>query len=133
MPFMGLHANMGPNTTNMGCASLNLLPCSYLYSVVALICIICIILALLYSKILKIALHHAEQIRCTSVPRPSNVKVWRLTELRALTVLLMIVLYFILSWTPFSVSVIDECVANIPPDYSTTAYLSHISTQQSTL
>jgi hypothetical protein len=67
------------------------------------------------------SLHHAKQIRCTSVPRPSHVKVWRLAELRALTVLLIIVLYFILSWTPFSVSVIDECVANITPDYSTTA------------
>ena len=121
MPFMGLHANMEPNSTNTGCATLNRLLCPYLYSVVALICIICIIMAILYSKIIKIALHHAKQIRCTSVPRLSNVKVWRLAELRALTVLLMTVLYFILSWTPFSVSVIDECVANITPDYSTTA------------
>ena len=53
MPFMGLHANMGPNSTNTGCATFGLLPCPYLYSVVGLICIICIIMAVLYSKIIK--------------------------------------------------------------------------------
>ncbi|XP_063406045.1 adenosine receptor A2a-like [Mytilus trossulus] len=121
LPFMGIHQNMeSTNTTDSTCATLDMLPCPYLNTVLGMIGVICVFMVILYSVIMKIAYRHAKELRKIRIPKQKG-KIFKSSELKALIVLVMTVMYFVLSWAPFSVSVIDECISGQIASYYTPA------------
>lgn len=121
LPFAGVHQNMvRVNGTSGTCSTLDMLPCRYLFSIIGIIGIICVIMAILYTLIMKIAYRHAQQMRRFTLPNPKS-RFSKATELKALSVLVITVLYFIFSWTPFTINVVDECVTMKPTPYYTPA------------
>ncbi|XP_052089331.1 cannabinoid receptor type 1A-like [Mytilus californianus] len=121
LPFMGIHQNMeSTNNTDNTCATLDMLPCPYLNAVIGMIGLISVFMVILYTVIMKIAYRHAKELRKIQIPKQKG-KIRKSSELKALIVLVMTVMYFVLSWAPFSVSIIDECMSGQIASYYTTS------------
>ena len=117
VPFTNSDLFSTGNASDQSCSTLDLLSCPYIAFVFTVIGTTCILMTVLYGILLKIACRHAMEIRCINVQICKQKSTNNKRELKIVGVLIVTVGYFIISWTPFTVAVFEQCISSRYPPY----------------